>query len=361
MLRAHYQLDGIEGREEELIGAFLKSIKEDSSEQETLSALRAIELTIVTSPSDTIFESLYQPLKYAISNHESISINTAAIHTLGTCTFYGGLTDVGIMEVKDWLLEIISSDGASVSAINEPSIVVAACEEWNLLLTLFDDIEAANSTYMDIFVDQLHSSNTYVKIAAGETIAHLHEKSFRFIDLDEDTLDVIESVNTIKNPYDKYGLPMLYQIYSFYNDTDGLLETFNGLARNTSLSVHSTSRTDRKALKTAFTDIHTSLSNPHHGPKFSLAFQKEDKEKGNGSKRPLKADFDPLPDGNLVRDDKPYGSRLDVKIRKTGTLKIDKWWKLHRLSALKRVLKGGFVTHYEENEVVPETLPLESK
>jgi len=38
-------------------------------------------------------------------------------------------------------------------------------------------------------------------------------------------------------------------------------------------------------------------------------------------------------------------------------MKIDKWWKLHRLQALRRVLGGGFVVHYEDNEVIFDSLP----
>ena len=46
-----------------------------------------------------------------------------------------------------------------------------------------------------------------------------------------------------------------------------------------------------------------------------------------------------------------------VRIHKTGVMRIDRWWKLHRLQGLRRVLQGGFVRHYESNEVVFETLP----
>jgi hypothetical protein len=37
---------------------------------------------------------------------------------------------------------------------------------------------------------------------------------------------------------------------------------------------------------------------------------------------------------------------------------IDSWWKLARLNALKRLLQGGFLTHYERNAVVFESLPV---
>ena len=356
ILRAHYQLDAIEGQEEDLITSFLKSTKEDYSEKETLLALKCIELTVVTSPNELIFDWVYQPLQRLISNHESIAINVAAIHTLGICTFYGGASDEGIAEVMQWLLAIVSSDGASVSALNEPSVVVAATEEFNLLCSLCDDIADQNDEFMDTFVDQLHSTNAAVKIAAGETIAHLHEKSFREIDLDEERLDDFDEDDVIENPYDPHGLPMLLRLYKFSNDPDSLLELFGSLARNTSLSVHTSSRNDRKALKSAFTDIQSSVENPHHGPRFSTAIQK--RETTNGTRGVLKDEYESDHGGQVIRDkDKMFGSRMYVKIKKSAFIKIDKWWKLHRLNALKRVLKGGFLTHYERNEILSESLP----
>ena len=39
-------------------------------------------------------------------------------------------------------------------------------------------------------------------------------------------------------------------------------------------------------------------------------------------------------------------------------MRIDAWWKLTRLQGLKRVLQGGFVGHYEKNELVFDTLPI---
>jgi hypothetical protein len=37
---------------------------------------------------------------------------------------------------------------------------------------------------------------------------------------------------------------------------------------------------------------------------------------------------------------------------------IDRWWKLMRLKALRRILQGGFLVHYRDNEVIFDTLPV---
>lgn len=40
-------------------------------------------------------------------------------------------------------------------------------------------------------------------------------------------------------------------------------------------------------------------------------------------------------------------------------MRIDRWWKAIRLAALRRVLRGGFVSHYfEGNRAVLDTLPV---
>ena len=80
-----------------------------------------------------------------------------------------------------------------------------------------------------------------------------------------------------------------------------------------------------------FADILNTVEQPSRGPRYQKAI---DQETG-----------------------RRYGSRMSIRIHKTGSMKIDKWWKLHRLQALRRILGGGFVVHYEHNEVVFESLP----
>ena len=285
-------------------------------------------MTLVTSPSDLIYETTHTPLKRAISHSPSSSVKTAAIHTLGACTFWGGASDDEIIENMEFLLDIVSSDGHVIEAPDEPEPVTAALEEWGFLCTLIDDISPQSEDAVEAFAEQITSSYPAVQIAAGENIALLYEKSFKQIDFDEDNLAVYADTDLITDPDDDSDKPRLIRLYPAYRRTDLLINSLQSIA---SISSHHLSKADRKALRTNFTDILNSVEYPTRGPRYQNAIDQE--------------------------TDKRYGSRMVVRIHKDGVMKIDRWWKLLRLQGLKRVLQGGFVTHYEKNEVVFETLP----
>ena len=283
----------------------------------------------MTSPSDLIYEAASTPLKRAISHSTSIASKAAAIHTLGTCTFYGGASDDEILENMDFFLEIVTSDGHAISAPDEPEPVTAALEEWGFLCTLIDDMSAQSEDVVEAFAEQITSSFPSVQIAAGENIALLFEKSFRQVDPDEDSLADFPDGEIMSDPDETPGVPKLIRLYPAYRRTDQLIHSLQSIA---SISTHHLSKSDRKALRTNFADILNSVEYPTRGPRYQNAISHE--------------------------TGKRYGSRMVVRIHKGGVMRIDKWWKLTRLQGLKRVLQGGFVGHYERNEVVFETLPI---
>ena len=286
-------------------------------------------MTLMTSPSDLIYEAASTPLKRALSHSASIATKAAAIHTLGTCTFYGGASDDEILENMEYFLEVITSDGHIISAPDEPEPVTAALEEWGFLCTLIDDMSAQSEDAVEAFAEQITSSFPSVQIAAGENIALLFEKSFRQIDPDEDSLADYPGSEIMSDPDETPGVPKLIRLYPAYRRTDQLIHSLQSIA---SISTHHLSKTDRKALRTNFADILNSVEYPTRGPRYQNAISHE--------------------------TGKRYGSRMVVRIHNAGVMRIDKWWKLTRLQGLKRVLQGGFVGHYERNEVVFETLPI---
>lgn len=295
----------------------------------------AIALTIVTSPSDVIYDAAAEPLQRAIIHSKSTLTKAAAIRALSICAFYGGASEDDILKTMEFLMEIVTSDGHTISAPDEPEPVVAALEEWGSLCTMMDDMSPYSEDAVEAFVEQLSSSYAAVQIAAGENIALLYEKSFRASTSpgEESPGEFAESdIITDPDEEDNPSAPKMLRLYPAYRRTDQLLHTLNSLSRNNMLSVHQVSKEDRKAVKTNFTDIANSIEYPHRGPKYSNAINEE-----NGSR---------------------YGSRMTVKINKEGTMRIDRWWKLHRLKGLRRVLQSGFVEHYEKNEVVFDTLPI---
>lgn len=284
-------------------------------------------MTLITCPSDMIYENAANPLKRTISDSASIPIKTAAIHTLGACTFYGGASDDEILENMAYLLEIISSDGHFIEAPDDADTVTAALEEWGFLATLIDDLSEDTEDAMDAFVEQLSSSALSVQIAAGENIALLYEKSYSPLQ-DDETISEHSDEDVLEDPDDTPGVPKLIKRYTAYRRTDQLVHTLSELA---SLNSRKLSKKDKKHMHTSFADILNSVENPMRGPRYQNAINHE--------------------------TGKRYGSRMVVRIHREGVMKIDKWWKLHRLEGLRRVLQGGFVSHYEKNTVVFESLP----
>ncbi|KAI9784264.1 MAG: hypothetical protein M1839_002324 [Geoglossum umbratile] len=324
ILTAKYVAEELHGKAEELVGAFLKSIKAESSEKETVLALKALILTIITTPSEAIYDLIDRPLKRTISDSESSITKNAAIHALGCATFYGGASLEETQEVMDYLLEITESDGNSVGSGDDGAVVTAALEEWGFLATQLEDMEDTTEAAMEAFVEQLDSSEPSVQIAAGENIALLYEKSYTEAEQDED----VESGD--EDPEDEASRdgPKMIKRYEPYRRIDKLRHTLSDLA---SISSRRLSKKDRKSLHTNFSDILNSVENPTRGPRYQNAVNQE--------------------------TGKRYGSRLAIRIHRTGVMKIDKWWKLHRLQTLRRLLAGGFMTHYEKNEVIFDSLP----
>ncbi|MCJ1273951.1 hypothetical protein MMC21_001744 [Puttea exsequens] len=331
LLTNQYAEEEIRGKEGELVTAFLKSIKEEKSENETVLAIKAIAITLITSPSDQIYEAVSTPLKHTIQDSLSLATKTAAIHALSACTFWGGASEEEVLDIMDFLLEIITSDGNTINAPDEPEPVVAALEDWGFLCTQIDDMSEQSEEAIEAFAEQIDSSYTSVQIAAGEDIALLFEKSFRPFDPDDDSAAEFSDADLIPDPDDDSNRPKLIRLYPAYRRADQLTHSISSIA-NPSLSAHHISKTSRKALRTTFNDVLDSITNPTHGPRYQNAINDETGQR--------------------------YGSRMVVKIHKGGVMRIDKWWKLARLQGLRRVLQGGFVRHYERNEVVFETLPI---
>ena len=345
-LTARYVGEDLQGRENDLLSAFAKSVKQETSEKETILALKgmlhttfhltsrltfvaiALAITLITRPAESIYDAASTLLKRTATDSESIPTKTAALHTLGACTFYGGASDDEILDIMTFLLEVVSSDGNSISAPDEASPVAAALEEWGFLATLIDDLSGESEEAMEAFLDQLESNDPSVQIAAGENIALLYEKSYTPPE-DDETFSDSDDDNLISDPESGARGPALVKRYTPYHRTDQVLHTLQGLA---SFSARNMSKKDKKSLHTNFADILSSVENPTRGPRYQKAINCE--------------------------TGKSYGSRMAVRIGGEGVMKIDQWWKMMRLKGLRRVLQGGFVRHYETNPVVFESLPI---
>lgn len=250
-------------------------------------------------------------------------MKAVAIHALSAAAVFGGAGDSEIEEIMDDFLEVIESDGASIEAEDSAEVVTAACEAWGFLATTLDDLEDKTEAAMDAFVEQLDSSDATVQVAAGENIALLFEKSYTERESGDDP---------VSDEEDDQGFAVdasFVKRYDVYRQRNQLEHKLSTLARESSKRI---SKKDRKILHANFSDILNTVEHPSQGPCYSNAVN---------------------PETNLR-----YGSRMVVRIHKTGSMQIDKWWKLHRLQALRRVLGAGFVVHYTDNDVVFSFLPI---
>ncbi|KAF2683111.1 hypothetical protein K458DRAFT_390382 [Lentithecium fluviatile CBS 122367] len=323
IIMARYAKDDIENCMTELLPSILRSIKSETTEREAVTALKALAATIVTLDSDDIYDSVADTLKRTVSNSESTHTKISAIHAYGTAAFFGGTSEEELEDVMNFFLEIIESDGLSIDAHDEGSVVTAALEEWGLLATGVDDLEEATEAAIEAFVEQLQSSDSGVQVAAGENIALLYEKSYTELEDDE-----VLSEESDDEEETRHGAKMVKR-YNVYRRQDQLLHDLDELANISSRRV---SKKDRKTLHSNFADIRNSVEKPTRGPKYSTALDQ---------------------DTGMTYG----GGRMKVKINRNVEVRIDKWWKLQRLNALRRVLQAGFTHHFDENEAVSRCLP----
>jgi len=325
VLMARYARDDIEPHVSELLPSILKSIRQEATARETITALKALAVVAVTLDSDTVYDVFAEQLKRSIQSSESADIKTYAIHALGITAFFAGAGDDEILDVMALFLEIVESDGASIEAQDEGNVVIAALENWGLLATEIEDLEEETEQAMDAFVEQLESADAGVQIAAGENIALLYEKSYTIQEADEEVEDEDDS----DDPEATKDGDKMVKRYQVYRRQDQLLHTLDGLAN---VSTHRISKKDRKTLHASFADIKNSVEKPTRGPAYSTAIDQES--------------------GRVYG-----GGRMKVRISKQLELRIDKWWKLQRLNALRRTLKGGLIHHYSQNNIVSTALP----
>ncbi|KAF2020189.1 hypothetical protein BU24DRAFT_459795 [Aaosphaeria arxii CBS 175.79] len=326
ILMAKYAKDDIESHESELLPAIMRSIKTDTTERETVAAIKALTAFIVTIESGDVYDDVTDLLKRMINNADSVKTKVSAIHGLGIAAFFGGASEEEMENIMSYYLEIVESDGLSVEAHDEGPVVTAALEAWGLLATEIDDLEETTEAAIEAFVDQLDSSDAGVQIAAGENIALMYEKSHTPQEDDEEVSD--GGIDSDSDEAPLHG-PRMIKRYTVYRRQDQLLHKLDDLA---TVSTRSISKKDRKTLHSSFADIRNSVERPTRGPKYSTALDQET--------------------GRVYG-----GGRMKVKINRSVEVRIDKWWKLLRLNALRRALQGGFPTHYDENEAVSRCLP----
>jgi hypothetical protein len=334
ILRTQFSDAEVSDRVPDLLEAFLRSVRNEMSQKEAINALKAIQITIITDASSAPYDLCIQPLKSAVASSLSRLVKEESLYTLGIAAFFGGTTPDDLLDLlTTYLLEAITSDGASLSAPDDEDVVSAAIDVFALLCTRVPDISSYSHDFVTALAEQLESSSTRVQIAAGEAIATLYSFSYsprqegeepdvESLTLDEDAhLDASKSSSKFKHRY------------TAYRSTPALLETLHAIART---STKSMSKLERKSLHTSFNDIAQSVENPTLGPRYSTAI-----DVGTG---------------------RHYGSRLFVKFGSVGGknagkgVAVDSWWKMSRLKAVRRAVQGGLGEHALNNMLVKDAL-----
>ncbi|KIW88975.1 uncharacterized protein Z519_10459 [Cladophialophora bantiana CBS 173.52] len=321
-LTSHYLAEVLYGRVHDLLVAFGRSIKAETSEKETTLALRAMALTAITFADGSIYDTVAPSLKRTISDSRSTSVKAAAIYTIGICISFGGAGDEEILDVMTFLLEIASSDGAFVDADDSAEVVTAALNTYGFLATQVEDVEQESEDAIATFLDQLDADDIKVQVSAGENIALLYEKCYTPREEDDESSSSDEEIIPEDElPHDRpHVRSYLVKRYNPYHNTHEVMDKVTALA---SLSTKSMNRRDKKALHQSFASIALTVQDPRLGLQSNNA------------------------------------SKMVVRVHREGEMRVDKWWKLMRLNAIRRLLGGGFVNHYfEGNKQVLDALPM---
>ncbi|KAJ5114635.1 Interferon-related developmental regulator N-terminal [Penicillium alfredii] len=329
LTKYHYAEEVTRASTGELLSAFTKSVRHESSVRETVMALRSIELLAITALDNTIYENMEPVITRTIRDSTSNGVKAAAIQCLGVCTIFGGAGEDGILEQMTFLLDIVASDGQSIDATDDATAVHAALQVWGFLASEIEDFESESEEAVQIFIDQLDSGDSSVQIAAGENIALLYEKSYTPQEDDEDD-ESDESDDSGEHERQDHNGPKLLKRYNAYHNTPELEQQLHSLA---TIHTKRISKRDKKSLHSNFASILTTVENPRYGPRYNTAIDQD--------------------------TNRHYGSTLTVKIGRHGIMSIDRWWKWVRLSALRRILQGGFAEHYfQGNRAVLDNLPV---
>jgi len=317
ILRYHYAEEMVDPQLGELIPALLKSLRVGNNTDETLSAIRALATTVLSTESDSIYERVYPSLKSLCEHSEEASIKAEAIIAMSVATMCGGGSMTAAEELLNFLLEIVESDGHSIDAGDNAPVVSSALTAWGFIASNLEDLQDQSDQALETFTEQLDSTDVGVQVAAGSNIALIFEAAREHEQEEEG-----EAAAWILQ-YDQHKL----------------VQRMTALVRESSKSV---SKKDRKHLHASFNSVLTSIE-LGKGPGYSTAQKPANNPHTGGNKTAY------------VGEPREYGYREKFRVQNIS-MTIDTWLLSARLQMLRSVLGGGLATHYMENPVVKDLL-----
>ena len=318
-LLARYAPESLEPFADGMVSLLKKVIKAEDTANSTVLALKGLALTMITLPSNELYENTVALVKETIVDSALVPVKTEAIHTYAILAFFGDASDDEAHQARSFLLDIVASDGEAIDALDVSEPVVAALEAWSFLVTTTKDVAIFAEDSIEIIQEQLSSSSVPVAVASGQAIALVYEMDHR-----EAEAEANDEEQSATNDGDD---GQRYRTYSRYD----LLETrMQTLAKE---SGRAFSAAERKTLHSNFTDLLAGLRDPARGPRYS---EIQDQESG-----------------------RELGYRLKLRVAADAVATVTDWRQLVRLQALRRALRDGFRVQWEENSAVKEALPLE--
>ncbi|ROT35514.1 hypothetical protein SODALDRAFT_363351 [Sodiomyces alkalinus F11] len=314
LIKQHYAGREIGSSAADILSALMRSVRSGGSSAEKLLALKAVQATLLTCPSEALFEDLYTPLQTACEDEEDSDVKAAAVLAMAMAALFAGGSEAAAEEFLDFLISIVDSDGEAVSAVDSGPVVTAALQSWAFVASQMDDIAAQVYDAMEAFVEQLDSTDVEVQTSAGFNIAFIFEAAR---DEEEET-----------------GEPLRLQY-----DPKRLVSR---MAQISKPAVRQMSRKDRRHLRKHFASIVTSLE---HG-------------KGPGYSTSGRPASNPHTGGTKVEHDQEmseFGYREKLRIGDTVVV-VDSWSLLARIETVRNVLGGGFSVHFTDNPTVADLL-----
>lgn len=298
----------------ELTDAFLRGANRSEGPRERLLNLQAFCITVGCVEDLEIYEGACTTLKQILLEDDDDECRVWAIYGLAMVVLYGGGVEEAALEVMDYFIDIIQTDGDSIEAQDNVAIVAAALSGWSFVASHVDDYSESADGAMDAFVDQLDSSNIQIQSNAARCIALTFESSRSH---EEDT-----------------GKP-----FQLPYDPQKLAGRLNEIAKMSSKSV---SRKDRRELRDNLLSVVTSLERGL-GPFYS------------------EARYVPEPGQTVAADqmtadgDYEYGYRYRLRLGGRMAL-VDSWSLYCRVLMMKTLFRNGLEKHVLVNPIVTECL-----
>ncbi|KAI0134307.1 interferon-related developmental regulator-domain-containing protein [Xylariales sp. AK1849] len=341
LTRHHFADTMIEHQLHELVPAILKSIRGGRNTEETVTALKALQMTTLTTQYDNIYDQVFSNLKSVCGSVDEEVVKVEAINTMAVVTIFGGGAEAAAEELLDFMLEIVESDGHSVEAGDNGPVVTAALTVWGFLASHIEDLEQRSEGALDAFTEQLDSTDVDVQIAAGTDIALIFEAIRAFNEREEEQHDerqeeLKEEAKRKKRDF----TPEPFNPFDLQYNQHQLVQRMTELAGESSKAV---SKKDRRHLHARFASILTSLE-LGKGPGYSKAGRVARESDRNGAR---------VFDAEKVFEE--FGYRETIRGDNGMSLTIDSWSLSIRVQFLKKILGGGFTTHWKHNPAVEES------